>query len=171
MQIIILCGSPGAGKTTHLQRLIADAAAGGRSVGGVFSPAVFEGIRRVGYDLVDLWTGSRRPLARLRSGKDVPATVGEYVFDEAAIREGNAALAAAMRGRVEVLAIDEVGPLEFRGGGWAPALECALRESSPAGEMILTIRPSLADELPERFPSLAWRSARRIELPAGPRSP
>ncbi len=161
----LLTAGRGEGKTTFLREYAAGAAACDLSVGGVAAPAVFEDGERVGYDLIDLRAGSRRPLARIGGSHAAHLTVGSYGFDEAAVAEGNAAIISAVRDRLDVVAIDEVGPLEFRGGGWAPALTFALRECSPGQQLILVVRSSLVDRLPHRFPSLRWNTANRISPP------
>ena len=127
--------------------------------------AVFKGDQRIGYDLLDLRQGVRRPLARVVAPANEPPTVGMYRFDEEAVAAGNAAILAAVRDGLDVVAIDEVGPLEFRGGGWAPGLKVALGECSAAQELIVVVRPSLVDKLPGVFPSRAWETAERVSPP------
>lgn len=165
MGVTIVCAGQGEGKTTFLRGQVAQAAEGGRSVGGVASPVVFENDQRIGYDLLDLGNGERRSLARVSSSQQTEPEVGMFRFDEGAVAEGNAAIIAAVRDGVEVVAIDEVGPLEFRGRGWAAALETALRECRSGQELILTVRPALVEELSDRFASPLWATAKRISPP------
>jgi nucleoside-triphosphatase THEP1 len=162
MALTIVCAERGRGKTTKLREYATTMAAAGRSVGGVACPAVFEVDRRIGYDLVDLRRGSRRQLARVVTSPDVTPTVGDFHFDDSAIAEGNAAIIAAVRDGLDVIAIDEVGPLELGGRGWAPALSYALQTCDRRQELIVVVRSSLVDELPKRFPSPLWREARRV---------
>lgn len=165
MGVKILCAAKGAGKTTFLRQQVANLAALGRSVGGIAAPAVFEHNRRKGYDLIDLRRGSRRPLARLRSSHEARPFIGGYEFDEAAIAAGNATIIAAVHDGLDVIAIDEVGPLEFEGKGWAPALEVALRDCRSTQELIVVVRPALMDELARRFPSREWAAASHVSPP------
>jgi len=153
------------GKTTFLQRQAARLRAGGRSIGGIAAPTLFERDRRVGYDLVDLHTGSRQPLARLADSNYARPAVGDYVFDPAAIALGNTTIISAVRNGLDVVAIDEVGPLEFRGEGWAPALRQSLRDLRPEQELIVVVRPTLVDELSRRFPSPIWAAAICVSPP------
>lgn len=165
MPVNIFSAGKGEGKTSFLRRYAAWAVDRGRSVGGVACPAVFEGGQRVGYDLIDLHRDNRRPLARVVTSADITPTVGMYRFDDDAVAEGNAAILAALRERLDIIAIDEVGPLEFRGGGWTPGLETALEENDSEQELIVVVRPALVDKLPTRFPSPRWAAARRISPP------
>lgn len=165
MGVKILSAAKGEGKTSFLCKCVAFEVDRGRSVGGVASPAVFGNGRRVGYDLIDLRRGSRRLLARAATSNNATPDVGMFGFDEAAVSEGNAAIISAVKDGLDVIAVDEVGPLEFDGKGWAPALESALRECGPQQELIVVIRPSLLEDLPSRFPSPLWTVASRISPP------
>jgi nucleoside-triphosphatase THEP1 len=165
MGVQILSAGRGEGKTAFLARLADHVAAAGRSIGGITTPAVFEGERRIGYDLVDLRVGQRWPLARLSELLDSIIKVGAYRFHHAAIQAGNVAVIGAVRDGLDFIAVDEVGPLEFRGSGWTPALTCALAECRPEQTLVVVVRPSLVDELAARFPSTRWAAARRITPP------
>lgn len=164
MGLVIVCGDKGEGKTSYVCRYAAHATDYGRSVGGIASPAVFSGDKRIGYDLVDLHGGTRWSLARAVSEAEAP-TVGIYRFDEAAVAAGNSAITSAVRDGLDVIAVDEVGPLEFRGAGWAPALGAALRDCRSDQELIVVVRAALLGELPNRFPSPLWEEARRVSPP------
>ena len=165
MAVKIFSAACGGGKTSFLYEYAAHAAKCGRSVGGIASPAVFEDGQRIGYDLVDLRYGSRCCLARVVSSSDAAATVGVYRFDDAAIAKGNAAIISAVRDGLGIIAIDEVGPLEFDGKGWARAFDVALRECSAKQELIVVVRSSLVDELANRFPSPVWAAAVHVSPP------
>jgi len=165
---IIILSPKGKGKTTFLLAFAHHAVRCGKIVGGIASPAVFDGGSRIGYDLLDLRTGRRGVLARMVNNDRIEPTVGMYRFDEEAISWGNAAVVSALRTGTEVIAIDEIGPLEFKGGGWAPAVEIALGECVPDQQLVVTVRPALVDGLPERFPSPIWETARRVSPPWPP---
>ena len=165
MRLTILSGPRGQGKTSRLCEYAAAMADRGRTVGGIASPAVYENDRRIGYDLLDLRSGSRRRLSRIAAEPGSSPTVGVFQFDDAAINAGNRAIVSALRDGVDVLAIDEVGPLELDGGGWAPGVRLALQSHETPGELILVVRPSLLEVLPECFPSLAWATAARLFPP------
>jgi nucleoside-triphosphatase THEP1 len=163
MDLTLLCAASGMGKTTFLRDQVSRLAAQGRTVGGVVSPAVFEQGRRVGYDLLDLRSDDRRPLARV-DGADA-LSVGRYRFVEAALRAGNDAIVQAAGDGLDIIVIDEVGPLEMRGEGWTPAIEFVLQARHPGQQLIMTVRPTLADKLPARFPASAWAAETRVVPP------
>ncbi|MCP4590707.1 MAG: DUF2478 domain-containing protein [bacterium] len=165
MPLNIVSGERGAGKTGFLEKLVARATAAGRTTGGVLSPAVFEAGQRCGYDLIDPLRGTRQVLARVAGPLDGAPTVGMYRFCDAAVEAGCQAIISAVRSRVDVVVVDEVGPLELRGEGWAPALEIALNECDIRQELFVVVRPSLVGDLPARFPAGEWAKARRIAPP------
>ena len=161
----ILSASKGEGKTSFLCEYATIESGRGRSVGGIASLAVFDGDRRIGYDLLDLRHNRRRVLARTDSSPAAGPTTGAYVFDRAAIATGNTAVISAVRDGLDIVAIDEIGPLEFRGEGWAPGLTFALQQCTSEQELIVTVRPSLLDKLANRFPSPVWSSATVVSPP------
>ncbi|MBN1511241.1 MAG: DUF2478 domain-containing protein [Phycisphaerae bacterium] len=162
MDLTVINGERGCGKTTLLREYVDAAARAGRTVGGIASPVVYENGRRLGYDLLDLRRGVCRALARIVSGPEAVPTIGPFRFEEAALAEGNAAIVAAVRDGLDVVAIDEVGPLEWEGKGWAAALTHVLRSGEAGQELIIVVRTSLCDQLPDRFPSPLWRTAKRL---------
>jgi nucleoside-triphosphatase THEP1 len=165
MGVTIVSAAKGEGKTSFLREQLARMADSGRSVGGIAAPVVFHNGCRIGYDLIDLRHGSRWSLARTVTSHRAAPDVGMFKFDEAAVSAGNAAVVAAVEDGLDVIAIDEVGPLEFDGKGWAPALSFALRECETCQDLIVTVRRSLVDELLNRFPSHLWETAQRVSPP------
>ena len=166
MAVTILSAGKGGGKTSFLLQWVAYLRQQGKSVGGVAQPAVFEHGSRIGYDLLNLHSGDRRPLARLSD--QASATVGIYQFDDQVLEDGEKAILEAAHAGREVVALDEIGPLEFRGGGWAQAVDVALDKSLGAFDLIVVVRPKLVDQLADRFPSPLWESARCL-MPPWPR--
>jgi nucleoside-triphosphatase THEP1 len=165
MILKVISAGRGEGKTSFLLKYIRRMIMDQRSVGGIASPALFEAEHRVGYDLLDVHSGTRRLLAQVdESGNGNPRT-GRYRFEPEAIEAGNTSILSAVRDGFDVITIDEVGPLELQGEGWAPALEFALQECRPEQELIVVVRRSLLSDLLTRFPSPAWSGARRVSPP------
>jgi nucleoside-triphosphatase THEP1 len=117
--VVVVTGPPGGGKTTALLGLARGLAAAGRRVGGIVQPALHEGGARVGYELLDVATGARRPLAR-RTGTPQEHGCG-FAFAPDAFAWAAARLDAAHRDG-DVLVADELGRLEAAGHGHLPAL-------------------------------------------------
>jgi nucleoside-triphosphatase len=163
--LTVVTGGRGEGKTTFVQACTDHLSREGRSFGGILSPAVFENEQRIGYDLIDLCRGVRREFARVNDASDAGPTVGRFQLSGMAIAEGNAAIISAVRDNLDVVAIDEVGRLEFRGEGWAPALRVALDECDAGQQLILAVRRTFVDELRRCFPSPLWPGAVIVQPP------
>ena len=166
MILHIVTGERGAGKTTFVLDCAHRATDAGWRVGGVVAPVVWHDGRRIGYDLVDLRSGTRCVLARTEKRRGCQTNIGPYWFDDDAIERGNAAISTAVTDGLEFIAVDEVGPLEFAGQGWAPGFQEALFIGTPAQTLVVAVRPSLVSELPVRFPSGDWEKARQIPVEA-----
>ncbi len=99
----------------------------GVSVAGFYCPEVRVGGRRVGFKIVNIATGEEGWLARA-SRESCSIRVGRYcVIVDEALRVGLRALSPA--DKVDVLAIDELGPMELRIGKLREAVIEALRRS------------------------------------------
>lgn len=140
-KVVVLTGDLGSGKTTACLQFAERVAGQGLDCAGVVCPARFDGNRKVGFDLLDLRTKERRPLAE---ADQQPASLrtGMYRFDVGTMAWGMTCLESACP--CHVLIIDELGPLELeRGAGWTNALD-VLR----AGQFrlaVVVVRPRLVD--------------------------
>lgn len=137
---LFITGAIGAGKTAAVLSLTEDLRRQGLNVAGVASPRVVSAGATVGYRVRDLVTGEERLLCA-----DQPPGIPfrRFFFSPDGLTFANALLERAAR-EAEVMLVDEVGPLELSGGGFASGLDAARR--SPA-LLVLTVRPSLVGEL------------------------
>lgn len=159
MSLFLLVGDRHGGKTSTCRTLAAAARARGLTVGGVLAPAVHEGDQCVGYDVVDLATGATTRLADHR-GPGVEH-VGRFHFLADGLRLGRAALTQAVADAPHLVIVDEVGPLELAGGGWAEALDAL---AARPGGTVFTVRRDLAAEVAARW---GVPPARRLDLRDG----
>jgi nucleoside-triphosphatase THEP1 len=151
--LFILTGAQGIGKTARAEETVRLLREDGIEPGGVLSPAVRDGGSRSGYDLLILGDGRRMPLARLReSGSDGTAagpSAGRFTFFENALAAGRRELDRSLTRPGLLVIVDEVGPLELRGQGWAPALiPLIVARTNP---LILVVRPSLVTNVCRRW--------------------
>jgi nucleoside-triphosphatase len=148
MGLIIVTGERGAGKTTFCTRLIELARSGGRSIGGVLSPAVIVNGQKVAIDVLDLQSDQRRRLATHNPAADYPREL-YWRFDEDALAWSNHALIASTP--CDVLIVDELGVLEFeRGEGWLAGLNALDAGDYRLG--VVVIRPELLAMAQQRWP-------------------
>lgn len=138
--LLVLSGPVHAGKTTFLERAWARWSARGLACAGFLSPAVTDANGETGYDLLELPGGARRPYLRRRAGPGSERT-GPFVFVPAALERARAILRRA--GGAGLLIVDEVGPLELRGGGLWPDLRDAVRR--PEGTTLLVVREGILE--------------------------
>ncbi len=139
IRAVILTGGIGSGKTVAAEAMAAALRAAGHRVGGVVSPRILRDGLTYGYRVRDLLTGKEAPLCSL----DPPGIrFRRFYFSPEGLRFAREAITRAAK-QVRVTVVDEVGPWELRGGGFAPALEKALGTGKP---LILTVRPHLVEK-------------------------
>lgn len=164
MQLLILISGPiDSGKTTYLHRLIAHYEREGASIGGITAEARYAGGRKCGYDIRDIASGQQTALVRSSTGSAYPGgeavqRVGRFVVLNLGLEFSKDALEAGLG--CEVLCLDEIGPLEMRGGGHMPVLERILGRYR--GVLILVARESVAEELADMAQASGWEVERRI---------
>ncbi|MBC7318361.1 DUF2478 domain-containing protein [Candidatus Bipolaricaulota bacterium] len=133
---MIVTGPIGSGKTMTVSSLAQELLREGMEVAGVVSPRILVAGETVGYLVRDLRTGEERILCK----RDPPGLpFRRYFFQPEALEFANRVLERAAR-EAEVVVVDEVGPLELSGGGFAPGL-LACRKSKAF--LILTVRSHL----------------------------
>ena len=129
-----LTGPPGVGKSTIFLRIVNEIKARGCVVGGIMAPEERAGGRRVGFRIVDLFTGRSGWLARAGVAAEGPR-VGRYVvIVDDVISVGVAALRWAVE-NAHVIGIDEIGPMELK----VPELREAIRESLGSGKPLVGV--------------------------------
>ncbi len=141
---VLLTGPREVGKTTLCLRTVTLAKNAGYSCAGLLTQREDDD-RRV---VVDVRTGDRRPLT---ASGPTGVPVGRYLFDPDALAWGTDILARSTP--CDLLVIDELGPLEMGGGGWAVGMD-VLREGRFLLALVV-VRPELVTEVLERFPD-AW---------------
>jgi nucleoside-triphosphatase THEP1 len=135
--IYIVSGEIDRGKTQKIESLYRQREQGG----GFVSRKIFEGTALRGYEIVDLTTGRRLPLALktevLPDNWDEACRCGPFSFSLKAIAMAEKIVDGIIADSVEPVFIDEVGPLELRGRGFALLLKRVLDTDK---EIYLTVR-------------------------------
>jgi nucleoside-triphosphatase THEP1 len=143
----VITGGRGEGKTTTATDVVDALRAAGLQVGGVLTPGEMRDGRRWSFDLVDVASGSRIPMATRDPLSTWPA-MGSFRLNPEALAAGRAALSPAASPSPDLLVVDEVGPWELGGDGWAPALDALHGARTP---LLLVVRRSLVADVLRRF--------------------
>lgn len=153
----LLTGMPGSGKSTVVRRCVERLRAGGLTVGGISTPEVRRGGRRVAFEVVDLATGRRGLMASvdIRS----PHRVGRYGVDV----EGFEAVALpALRYAEEscdVICIDEIGRMEL----YSKAFEEVVMRILEGVKPVIAVVHRRYAEAYRRYGELLWVTRERVD--------
>jgi nucleoside-triphosphatase len=128
-RVLLLTGNPGVGKTTVLMKTVNALKERGIRVGGMISREVREGGTRTGFKILDLTSSRRGWLAHINQ-KSGPQVSKYRVNIEDLNAIGAQAVTEAVE-KCEVVAIDEVGPVELFSERFKEAVRKALESHKP----------------------------------------
>ncbi len=162
-RLILVTGPSGSGKTLWCLALAERVKALGFHASGLVSPAVFEGDLKIGIDLLDLGSGSKRHLAARRGVSVKEQITEDWHIDDETLNWGNDILAHSVSS--QFLILDELGPLELeRGVGLTTGIDLIAARSYRLA--CVAVRPSLLGIAKTRWPwgeILRVRSSHPIE--------
>ena len=145
---ILITGPPGIGKTTLMLKLEKYCREKGFRIGGIITQEVRENGERIGFKIRDIASGREGWLART-SGEGGPR-IGRYSvvtddFEEIGVKALNA---SATFGRLEVVLVDEIGPMELTSENFRRAI----RTLANSGRiLVVTVKLDLAPKELEAF--------------------
>ncbi len=121
-KIIIITGEQSEGKTSFLEKIIPMLKQSGLGIYGFIAKAYFENGIKCGYMLHDIYSGSKTNIIQT---EDFPGAIKfrRFFFNTEGIDKGRAILDSEIDFDADnILIIDEIGPLELDGGGWAESI-------------------------------------------------
>ena len=128
-RVLLITGSPGVGKTTVLMKTVGILQEKGIQVGGMISREVRESGTRVGFEIQDLSNERRGWLAHVNQ-KTGPK-VGKYHVNLQDLNNiGVQAILEAIE-NCDVIAVDELGPMELFSKKFKTAVKKALASPKP----------------------------------------
>lgn len=146
-QVFIIAGDPQQGKTGFVIKLIERLKKSGFIMGGFVAPGEFRNHRRHSFKLTDLKTGRSEPLCErvhVEVSHGVPFTFypdgqqfGKQLLDPENLKDCN------------IVVIDEIGPLELQGKGWAGSVADLLQNTSV--KQIWVVRRSAVQQVIGKF--------------------
>jgi nucleoside-triphosphatase len=148
-RLLLLTGSPGVGKTTVLLRVVESLKAKGYSVGGMLSREVRSDGVRVGFEVLDLSNGRRGWLAHVNQPSG--PQVGKYRVNLEDLNSIGAEAIMEAVDKCDVIAIDEVGPMEL----FSEKFKEAVKRAVQCGKVVVGIvhwkaRDRLIEEVKKR---------------------
>jgi nucleoside-triphosphatase THEP1 len=165
-QIVLLTGPQGSGKTGCVLSLADALRREEVSVAGFASICVTGQGYRTGYDVRNLRNGQQTPLCRI-DAPDRGMRAGQFSFFPEAFDFGVQALQDGITAAgTDLMIMDELGPLELEGKGWAAALQKMLESNTKT--LLMTVRPSLVERILSRWglhPAAIWEAG-TLDLPA-----
>jgi len=143
-RVVILAGGIAGGKTAAGLRLLSLLRQAEIPTGGILAPRVMKGDETIGYSVIDLATNTTHPFAGLEP-QDVQ--IGRYFVSRESIARAQKAVLGVCA-TCAVVFVDEIGRLELRGEGHAPAVHQLLRGDPVA---VLLVRDELVGDVKETF--------------------
>jgi nucleoside-triphosphatase THEP1 len=146
--VLIITGDIQQGKTSFARKIVDRLKKRGRTVEGFLAPAVHEENIRVGFDLLDLKTGSSHKLCRTTKRDDWQRQ-GMFYFDPEGVITGKEILLKVAGDSPEIAVIDEIGPMELNNQGWASPIETLCRQRHTL--LIWVVRRSLVEVITRKW--------------------
>lgn len=128
-RLILVTGQPNVGKTSVLLRAIKDLKNRGYRIGGMISREVREGGVRVGFEIADLCTGKRGWLAHVN--QPTGPKVSKYRVNISDLNAVGASSILSAMAEDDVIAIDEIGPMELFSQTFKDAVVQAVESRKP----------------------------------------
>ena len=141
-RLVLWVGPKHSGKTTTVGELARKAKSEGFNVAGVLAPSVYDGELLMGFDLVDLRTGGKIPLAVRKTDQN---RRGGFDFTQTGLEFGKNALSPEAVKSADLIIVAEFGPLELQGKGWRKSIDAILSNTNALA--LLVVRNEIAQEV------------------------
>jgi len=137
-------GQKHSGKTTSAAKLINVAHKEGFNIAGLLAPSIYQDGKLLGFDILDLRNKTRVPLTRRKSG--------QFIFFDEGLEFGRVVLSEAATEYVNLIIVDEFGPLELNGQGWRKNIDSLIASSNAL--ILLVVRRELAESVCQLYADL-----------------
>jgi nucleoside-triphosphatase len=157
-RLILWTGPKHCGKTTSATHLTQMVLSEGFTVAGILEPSLYNNGELIGFDILDLQSQKRTPLARRNKEK---SSTGSFDFITDGLKFGHAVLSSEAIKFADLIIIDEFGPLEVKGQGWRRNIDSLLSSSNAV--LLIIIREELKDTFRQLYPDLSCQELKAIE--------
>ena len=151
--IFIVTGPVNSGKTTFLRGVAAELKNQGFRIDGFLSEAVEKNFTGKSYDLFDLRNEISIPFIR-RKGRDSWEKIGPYFFIPDGLKKAKEIILRSKD--MDILIVDEIGPLELSGGGIWPELKRVVWQRNQ--KYFFTARASILKEIQKLFKKIQMKT-------------
>ena len=148
-KIVIITGEQGSGKTTFLQEIIFGLANKNVQIAGILAEGFWKNYERDHFELIDL-KSKNSILYCQRKPKEGWEKLRHFYINPDGQKFGEAALDTGYLMNADIVVIDEIGPFELQGKGWANAILSILKRL-PDMLMIWVVRESLLKEVTTHY--------------------
>jgi nucleoside-triphosphatase THEP1 len=145
--VIIISGNIQEGKTTFVEKVINRLQRKNVKAAGFLSKVIYENGERSGYTLIDLQSKTSAELCSIKEDKS-RERYGKFYFN-AEGQELGIRILQNIPDDADYIVIDEIGPLELGGKGWAKAIEQLTRRDSRP--MIWVVREQLVEKIARKW--------------------
>ena len=147
--LILITGPSGIGKTSILRRTVTELKNRKYDVGGMVCREVREAGVRVGFEIIDLSTGSRGWLAHVN--QPTGPRIGKYLVNLTDLDViGVGAILDGLQ-NADMLAVDEIGPMELLSTSFSNALVKAVESRKPLlGTIHYGLRNPIVNSIKQR---------------------
>jgi len=161
--LIVVVGDAGTGKTPWVEQLINLLKSKNETVDGIISSKRSKSDEVWYHDLIRISTNKKRQLTTMDE-IDTEIRIGKFNLYKSSITWGNEQLISIVNS--DWVIVDEVGILEFDGGGFLPGLQSVVKNLD--GYLVITVRPTLFQHLDnfltEQLSSLKHWNRHIVEL-------
>jgi nucleoside-triphosphatase THEP1 len=146
-EVVIITGKINSGKTTMMEKLIEEEKSLGITPSGIIAKGIFENKIKIGFDVINILNRMTMPLARISGHFDKEFSIGKYYFSEEAF---SFALTALLNyNHKGVVFLDEAGPLELSGNGYAACITTLLK--SDITRLYIVVRSECLTEFMDKY--------------------
>lgn len=146
-KIYIVTGEIGEGKTAWLAKLTGLLEEKEIKAGGILALRIIQEGRATGYDIYNISSGVRTPFLRLHGTETMG--VERFTVSEEGVTAGQDALDPYVNSDMDVVVVDEAGPLELRGQGWSNRIVELLLDTRVT--VIIAVRKNLTEAVMNKF--------------------
>jgi nucleoside-triphosphatase len=158
-RVWLLSGPPGIGKSTVVTKTIYLLRMQGHGIGGCLTKEKREGRERVAFTMTDLMSGREGELASVKSS--LGPRVGRYRVNLATLTDIGARSLREATERAEVIAIDEVGPMELTSQDFRRAADGCFRSGKP---ILAIVHELMKDPLIESIREMEGKTMIEVTL-------